>query len=63
MYTVFSVAYTMSELALTAMHNPTEDKVQPTAVSLPVKGPLGEYTQEHQIQLFTSTASKKGNIF
>ena len=35
------------------------DKVQPTTV----KGPLGEYTQEHQIQLFTSTASKKGNIF
>ena len=45
------------------MHNPTEDKVQPTAVSLPVKGPLGEYTQEHQIQLSTSIASKKVTFF
>ena len=38
MYTVFSVAYTMSELALTAMHNPTEDKVQPTADKPASKG-------------------------
>ena len=29
------------------MHNPTEDKVQPTADKLASKGPLGEYTQEH----------------
>ena len=35
------------------------DKVQPTTV----KGPLGEYTQEHQIQLSTSIASKKVTFF
>ena len=35
------------------------DKVQPTTV----KGPLGEYTQEHQIQPSTSIASKKVTLF